>query len=209
MNLKTLVVSYIPLGKDSSTNKILDYFLSNATDTEIEVLDLLVNVPVLLLEENTKAYYKRNYLDLELTHEQENLLAPMDALTDQFIRADIVVLAYPMFNFSFPSVVKAYFDAVIQKNKTFDIIDGKFVGKLHNKKALVLSTTGANYLGNNSLAMWDHSMPLSHTLFSFLGFEEIQLISAQGLIMHPDEREKSMREAERMVREITSRWYTS
>ena len=49
----------------------------------------------------------------------EKLLSKMDRMAYQLKSADIVVVAFPMYNFSMPVIVKACFDSVIQHGITF------------------------------------------------------------------------------------------
>lgn len=64
---------------------------------------------------------------------QEELTA-METLCEQFKAADIIILACPMWNVSFPAPVKAYFDCVIQVGKTISFDGGMPHGLLHDKQ---------------------------------------------------------------------------
>lgn len=196
--MKTLIISYLPRGERSKTKQVLDAFLKNATG-EIEQLDLNKDVPDLFLPESLSAYYRRNYAGEELSEADKKHLEKMDKMTEQFLTADKIVLAYPMYNFSLPSVVKAYFDSVLQKNKTWDIDNGNYVGLMKNKKALIITSSGGKYPDNI-----EHSVSLSKTLFKFVGIEA-EVVDAQGM-GYPDAEEtltKAKIEAER----IAKTWY--
>jgi len=109
---KTLILSYTPR-EGSNTKKMLDFFIENNQDkTEITFIDLAEEAPDLLLKENLNLYVNRNFGGVELTDEQQNVLAKNDKLTQQLLNTDFVVLASPMHNFSIPAPVKAWFDAV-------------------------------------------------------------------------------------------------
>jgi FMN-dependent NADH-azoreductase len=97
----------------------LDAFREEISISDVEELDLLDDVPDMLLGTNLLAYINRNFLGLELLPEEEKLLSKMDRMAAQLKSADIVVVAFPMYNFSMPSTVKAWFDSVIQKGVTF------------------------------------------------------------------------------------------
>jgi FMN-dependent NADH-azoreductase len=117
--MKTLIVKYIPRNEQSNTKKLLDAFREEISISDIEELDLLDDVPDMLLDNNLLAHINRNILGLELLPEEEKLLSKMDRMAAQLKSADIVVVAFPMYNFSMPSTVKAWFDSVIQKGVTF------------------------------------------------------------------------------------------
>src|SRR6478609_4515371 len=111
-SLKTLIVQYTPRNERSNTKKILDAFIGEIKNSDIEKLDLTKDVPDLFLEQNLEAYINRNYMGKTLSAEQKNSMAKMDRMTEQLKSSDIVVVAYPMNNFSMPAVVKAWFDSV-------------------------------------------------------------------------------------------------
>jgi FMN-dependent NADH-azoreductase len=50
---------------------------------------------------------------------EEKLLSKMDRMAAQLKSADIVVVVFPMYNFSMPAIVKARFDSVMQNGVTF------------------------------------------------------------------------------------------
>jgi FMN-dependent NADH-azoreductase len=58
----------------------------------------------------------------------------------QLKSAEIVVVTFPMYNFSMPAIVKAWFDSVIQKGVTF----GEGISNV-GKRALTLISSGGVY----------------------------------------------------------------
>ena len=53
------------------------------------------------------------------TDRQKHLLALSDSLITELEKADTVVLAVPMYNFSIPSTLKAWIDHVARAGRTF------------------------------------------------------------------------------------------
>lgn len=105
----------------------------------------------------------------------------MDRVTAQLKAADVVVLATPMFNFSLPAVVKAWFDAVLLKGETWDVGAEGYKGLMPGRKALILMASGGRYEG--PMADWDHGMSLAKQLFSFMGFADVRAAWASGMNM--------------------------
>ena len=194
--MKTLIVKYVPREDRSKTKQILDTFLKNITG-EIEELDLTKDIPDLLLQDNLAAYYKRNYGGEALTEAETKSLAKMDKMTEQFLSADKIVLAYPLYNFSLPATVKAYFDSVLQKNKTWDINGGAYVGIMTGKKALIIATSGGKYPET------EYASTLAKDLFKFVGINA-EVIEAQGF-GYPD-AEESLLAAKTKADEISKTW---
>lgn len=200
---KTLVVSYTPR-EGSNTKKLLDYVVESIKDnTEITYLDLAKNPVPMFLEKEINAYVKRNFGGQELNKEEEKILEPIDTLCDQVLNTDYIILAYPIYNFTFPGPVKCWFDAVIQSGKTFKYTDTGFEGLLKGKKAIVITTSGGDYESNSA---WDFSTPLVQGEFSFIGIET-KVVSAGGMSMDSEKTKESLENAQEKLEKIVNHWY--
>lgn len=69
----------------------------------------------------------------------------MNTNLETFMHADRYVFVTPMWNFSYPSVVKAYLDNLAIAGKTFKYTENGPVGLLEGKKALHIQATGGVY----------------------------------------------------------------
>lgn len=200
---KTLVVSYTPR-EGSNTKKLLDHFVSSVSEkTHIEVLDIAKHAPDMFLEKPLNAYVKRNFGGMELNHEEKKSLEGIDKMCQQLLDADFVVLAYPVYNFTFPGPVKCWFDAVIQSGKTFKYTESGFEGLLKDKKALVLTTSGGDYSSNSA---WDFSTPLVQGQFTFMGMET-KVVTAGGMSLSSEKTEESLNTAKSKIDSIVSDWF--
>lgn len=171
---KILAVTYFPKGENSNTKKIFDEFIKIHPNTR--VLELSKNLVQAFNENSINAYIKRNYMGQTLNQEEQNSIEQFDNLTKEFKDADQVVFAFPMHNFSMPGAVKTYFDNIILKGETFDIVDGSYIGLCKNKKALVLITMGGLY--EKEWSAWDHASTLTIQLLNFMGINDVKLIKA-------------------------------
>lgn len=203
---KTLVVKYIPRGERSNTKKILTEFKSKIKNSTIEELDLAKDTPDMFLDDNLMAYIQRDYLKQSLSEEQKNLLTKMDKMTEQVKSSDIVVLAYPMFNFSMPAVVKAWFDSIMLKGHTWNAQDGKYAGLMKGKKALTIVSSGGSY-STGPMKTWEHAMSLSNSEFQFMGFSEIKGILAEGMNGAEDAKSSNLAKAFEEIHAIAHEWY--
>ena len=97
--MKTLIVSYLPSGAYSKTKRLLDHFEQHIQSDEVEHLNLLEQPAKPHDLATMAAYYQRNFGGQALSEELATAIAPHDALTDQFVAADIIVLAHPLHNF--------------------------------------------------------------------------------------------------------------
>lgn len=202
--MKTLLVTYLPRGEQSSTRKLSDAFLNSVRGSKVEILDLLKDMPDFFLKENMEAYSARNYGGQTLDAKHQKAIAKMDRMTAQFKGAEVVVLATPMHNFSLPGIVKAYFDSVMFKGETWDIRDGQFVGLMTGKKALILLSSGGVYEG--PMASWEHAVNLAKVEFQFMGFSDIRAVTAAGMNSGQRKPEEILAEAQQKVAAIVKEW---
>jgi FMN-dependent NADH-azoreductase len=174
--MHTLIVQFTPR-QGSNTAQLLAHARSQIRGTQ-EVLDLAEQPPAFLDTLRVNAYVKRNYAGQALSAEEQAGMAQLDAFTEQVKKADVVILAAPMHNFSLPGAVKAWFDGIIQKGQTWTAGPDGYRGLMQGKKALSLFTANGVYEGEGN---WDVFTPLARILFQFMGFSEVEVISAQGL----------------------------
>ncbi len=204
---KTLIVKYTPRNERSNTKKILDAFVSQVQNSEIEEIDLTKDVPDLFLEKNLAAYIHRNYLGEDLSSEQKSMMSKMDRMTGQLKSADIVVIAYPMNNFSMPAPVKAWFDSVMLKGETWDAKDGKYLGLMNGKKALALVSAGGMY-ETGPMISWEHALSLTKIEFQFMGYSDIRGILAGGMNTDEDSKSANLAKSISEVQQIAQQWYS-
>lgn len=205
MAVKTLVISYLPGEERSNTKKMLDHFLKEVKTAEIEKLDLCKNAPDFFTHESLMVYYERNYGGQKVTPEREAAIAKMDKMTAQLKKADIVVMAFPMHNFGMPGIVKTYFDSVMQKGETWTITPEGYRGMMGGKKALVMTSSGGAYEGPR--AAYETLSSLARIEFNFMGFSEVEIISAAGINMNPEKAEEIIEAANQKVSGIVKKWY--
>src|SRR5919108_1854563 len=207
-HMKTLIVKYIPRNEQSNTKKLLDTFRDEISiSDDIEELDLLDDVPDMLLDNNLLAHINRNVLGQELLPDEEKLLSKMDRMAAQLKSADIVVVAFPMYNFSMPAIVKAWFDSVIQRGITFgERKDSHMVISNAGKKALTLISSGGVY-SNESSSRREHALSLSNLEFQYMGYSDVRGILAEGMAMREEVKQTSLDKSMRQVRAIAREWY--
>jgi len=202
--MKTLVVTYLPRGERSKTKILVDEFLADAKG-KVEMLDLCADVPDMLLKENLAAYIFRNYLGQALGPKQAKSLERMDRMAAQFKSADVAVVAFPLYNFSMPAAVKAYFDSIMQKGETWgEGKDGRETN-MKGKKALVIMSSGGSY--GTEAGSWEHGLSLAKVEFEFMGFSDIRAVSAQGLNEHKDKADLLITGAKAEIKKIANEWY--
>ena len=66
---------------------------------------------------------------------------------ERLLRADALVLSYPVWNYGFPAILKGFFDRVFLPGVSFKLVDGKVQPSLHNivKVAAVTTYGGSRF----------------------------------------------------------------
>lgn len=127
------------------------------------------------------------------TEQQQLIVAYSDTLINEIKNAEMLVLGVPMYNFSVPSVLRAYFDHIARAGVTFRYTANGPEGLLTGKKAIVFITRGG-YYGE------DHSQ--SEYIRQFLGFvgiTDVQIVHAEGLGISEETKLKGLSEAREKI----------
>jgi FMN-dependent NADH-azoreductase len=117
-----------------------------------------------------------------LTAEQSKALALSDALIEELLAADVVVIAAPMYNFGLPSTLKAWIDHVVRAQRTFSYTKDGIQGMLHGKQAILVMASGGVYSAGPAKAMDFEESYLRATL-GFIGITDIRVVRVEGVAM--------------------------
>jgi FMN-dependent NADH-azoreductase len=119
-------------------------------------------------------------------------LAIGQAVLDEFLAADIVVLGAPMYNFTIPSQLKAWIDRIIVGGKTFKYGANGPEGLAGNKRLIVAISRGGFYGPSTPMAALEHLETYLRGVFGFIGISNPDFISADGVQVGPEHREKAL-----------------
>ena len=124
-------------------------------------------------------------------HLQQDLVAGQAAL-EEFLSADIVVLGAPMYNFTIPSQLKAWIDRIVVAGKTFTYGANGPQGLAGNKRVIVAISRGGFYGADTPMAALEHLETYLRSVFGFIGVTRLEFISADGIQVGPEHREKAL-----------------
>lgn len=124
------------------------------------------------------------------TERQRALLDQSNILVNELVRADMIVIASAMINFSVPSTLKTWIDYVCRPGRTFDYTDMGEEGLLKGRKAILVLASGGVFSG--PLNGRDHQETYLRTVLNFLGITEIQTIVIEGVALGPYAAEKAV-----------------
>jgi FMN-dependent NADH-azoreductase len=119
-------------------------------------------------------------------------LAAGQAVLEEFLTADVVVVGAPMYNFSVPSQLKAWIDRILVAGKTFQYGAQGVEGLAGNKRVIVAVSRGGYYGPGTPTAALEHLETYLRTVFGFIGIRNPEFISADGIKVGPEHREKAV-----------------
>ncbi|MFM1895318.1 MAG: hypothetical protein RLZZ385_392 [Pseudomonadota bacterium] len=132
--------------------------------------------------------------------EQQAKVAYSDSLIAQVQETDLLVMGAPMYNFTLPSMLKAWLDHLARAGVTFKYSEQGPVGLLTGKKVVVVATMG----GHHEVGHTDHLRPYLKTMLGFVGLRDVEFAVAAGLNMGPEHRTNGLADARRQIRDIAA-----
>jgi len=127
------------------------------------------------------------------TSEQQAAVAYSDALIEELRSADTVVFGVPMYNFSVPSTLRAYFDHVARAGVTFRYTSAGPEGLLKGRRTLVFVARGGVYAEGA-----DTQTPYLRQFLGFIGLEP-EFVFAQGLALGEESRQQGLTQARERI----------
>lgn len=124
-------------------------------------------------------------------------------LLAEFLAADILVIGAPMYNFTIPSQLKAWFDRVLQAGKTFRYTADGPVGLAGGKQVYIASSRGGIYSTEGARLM-DFQEDYLRTVLGFVGITDIRIIRAEGVAIGEEVRNRALAEAEDAIRDLAT-----
>ena len=123
------------------------------------------------------------------TTEQRELLATSDALAQELLDADILVVSASMYNFGVSAALKAWVDQVARPGLTFRP-DPKqtYVGLATGKSAYIVVATGETPV----MGEMDFVTPYLRHVLAFLGITDVRIISADMTVADPATLDKRL-----------------
>jgi len=121
-----------------------------------------------------------------------------EAVLQQFLDAEVLVIGAPMYNFSIPSTLKAWIDRIAVAGRTFRYTETGPQGLAGGKKVIVASGRGGAHTG----APTDFQEPYLRALFAFLGIDDVVFVRAEGVGLSPQHRQQALAAAHASIPEL-------
>lgn len=143
----------------------------------------------------------------KLTEAEKMKLTRLTELVDQFVAADKYVFVTPIWNYSYPPVMKSYIDSICVAGKTFKYLpDIGRVGLLGDKKAVHIQASGS-FLSPGSD---DADLEMGHrhlkAIMEFFGISSFEGIFVEGMAARPEQEPVIKEKAIQQAREVARRF---
>ncbi|MCY9514964.1 FMN-dependent NADH-azoreductase [Paenibacillus apiarius] len=206
---KVLVVNSNPKPNEISFGlRLGEHYLASlqaAADVQIERVNLYEeNIP--LIDGSVLDGWGKAAAGETLSEQQLQTMGRMNEILEQFIAADVVIFITPMWNLSYPPLLKAYIDNVIIAGRTFKYTAEGPQGLLNGKKVVHIEARGGFYSEGPAQAMRFTDSYLS-AVMAFIGITEYENVVVEGMNAVPDRAEALLEEAKQRAEASVKRMF--
>lgn len=127
----------------------------------------------------------------QLTPAQQQALALSDTLLKELFAADSIIIAAGMINFGIPSSLKAYIDYIARPGVTFKYSEKGPEGLIKGKKVYLVVSRGGVY-SEGPMQQFNFQDTYLRATFSFLGVNDIEIITIEGVAFGPEAADKAV-----------------
>ncbi|MBU7318081.1 FMN-dependent NADH-azoreductase [Paenibacillus oleatilyticus] len=168
--------------------KLYDEFLKSYREAnpqdQITELDLFAANPPYYNSVMMTGLFKQGK-GMELTAEEKAAADVANAYLDQFLAADKVVFAFPLWNFTIPAQLTTYLYYLCQAGKTFKYTEQGPQGLVTDKKVALLNARGSVY-SEGPMASIEMSLNYVKTIMGFIGVTDLTTVVVEGHNQFPD-----------------------
>ncbi len=178
--------------------KFINRFLEKNKDFQVEEIDLYKeHIPRL----EYQYFEKRNCIvneddAKELSDKERSEVQKIRELCDQFISANVYVIAAPMWSLSFPAPLKEYIDCIMQDEKTIKF-EGKKIEPLLDDKPrtmVYIQSSGANIPWLLKPIM-NKGLNYVEDVIKFMGIKKFEELLVEGTGFTPEEQKEAIEKA--------------
>jgi FMN-dependent NADH-azoreductase len=117
-----------------------------------------------------------------------------NALLEEFLAADVVVIGAPMYNFGISSQLKSWIDRIVVAGRTFRYGAQGVEGLATGKQVIIASSRGGQYV-QGPYAAFDHQETYLRAVLGFIGVASIVFVRAEGVAVSPEQKELAIETA--------------
>ncbi|MFD1426186.1 FMN-dependent NADH-azoreductase [Kroppenstedtia sanguinis] len=188
----------------SVTVQLYEAFLKSYQEShpEDQVVELdLYGVPLPYMDASMINGISKSGKGIELTPQEKEVMDIIDHHLDQFLAADKVVMAFPLWNLTVPAVFHTYIDYLNRAGKTFRYTPEGAVGLVPDKKVVLLNARGGLY-SEGEAASSEMAVNFVVKNLQLFGITDITTVIAEGHNQFPEKRGKIVEEGIRQAIEV-------
>ncbi|MDC8015861.1 FMN-dependent NADH-azoreductase [Tahibacter soli] len=174
------------------TARFVEEWRRRHPDGRVIERDLALDAPPHVDEAIIGAYFTP---DDARSDAQRATLAQSDALVDELLAADTIVIGAPMYNFALPSSLKAWIDHVVRVGRTFSYGAGGPQGLVRGKRVVVILSRGGVYSDGPAQAM-DFQTGYLRGVLGFIGIADVEFVAAEGVAHGEENAREAIAKAE-------------
>lgn len=178
--------------RDNSRTRILANSFFEELDSKYEVKHLMLE------KENLKPLVGDFYHDREKLLKEGNLNHPRFKYAHELQEADLIVVAAPFWDLSFPALLKIYIENCSVDGITFKTSEKGLEGLCKSNNLIYLTTRGGVYTNDPS----ESAIPQLKNLCAFFGIDNLQVVAADGMDIVGYDSKKSLEDAIIKAKEI-------
>jgi len=135
------------------------------------------------------------------TAEQAEAVKVSDALVDELLAADTLVIGTGLINFNIYSSLKTWIDNIARAGRTFTYTETGPKGLATGKKAYIVLASGGVY-SEGPAAPLNHAVPYLKSVLAFIGITEVETVYIEGIAFGPEAVEKAIGAAQARAAEL-------
>lgn len=210
MKKKLLYISVNSKPEDLSSSKtvaraFINKFLEKYNDFHVEEVDLYKDhIPRLEYQyfESRNAIIKEEDAE-KLDQKDQKEIKRIRELCDQFVDAQVYVIASPMWSLSFPAPLKEYIDCIVQVGKTIEFVNNKPKGLLDNQgRVLVYIESSGGKIPWILDPVMDKGENYVASIMRTLGIKKVEELMVSGTGTTEEERQEAISNAIEKIDEI-------
>ena len=183
---QALIIDCCIRREQSRTRRILDAFQSGLDP------DVYQQSSLCLMDQDLRPLAKDWFDQRQQLLEQNDLQHPRFSRAHQFARADLIVIAAPFYDLSFPALLKIYVENVSVDGITFQASADGIRGLCRAEKMVYLTSRGGIVPAGS---VQEQATPYLRALCTFFGIGGLECIGADGMDIAGYDAEHSLKSA--------------
>ena len=188
MNVLVIKANNRP-ASEAVSSKMYETFMENLEGVNVATFDVFEEDMPYFGQDLFNAFGKMSSGE-ELTDVEQRIVAAKQKAKDALSAADIVVLAFPLWNLTIPAKLQTFVDYVYEAGFTFKYDEnGQAVQLMKDKKAIILSARGGSYSSPEAAPMEMAATYVRNVFGGVFGMEIIDEVIIEGHNAAPDQAE--------------------